>query len=92
MYTKGKNPLYVVTTLGIGASEAKKIYMDYLDLKGCYHLVEVLQQFNRGTIQNFSKAYMTNDNRIDKKNYLKQLKSVLIFQKSKKNIVVYPLN
>lgn len=70
----------------------KKIYMDYLDLKGCYHLVEVLQQFNRGTIQNFSKAYMTNDNRIDKKNYLKQLKSVLIFQKSKKNIVVYPLN
>ncbi len=74
MYTKGKNPLYVVTTLGIGASEAKKIYMDYLDLKGCYHLVEVLQQFNRQTIQNFSKAYMTNDNRIDEKKLFEAIK------------------
>lgn len=70
----------------------KKIYMDYLDLKGCYHLVEVLQQFNRQTIQNFSKAYMTNDNRIDEKKLFEAIKSVLIFQKSKKNIVVYPLN
>ena len=73
MYTKGKNPLYVATTLGIGASEAKKIYMDYLD-QGCYHLVEVLQQFNRQTIQNFSKAYMTNDNRIDEKKLFEAIK------------------
>jgi hypothetical protein len=73
LYTKGKNPLYVATTLGIGASEAKKIYMDYLD-QGCYHLVEVLQQFNRQTIQNFSKAYMTNDNRIDEKKLFEAIK------------------
>ena len=48
--------------------------MDYLDLKGCYHLVEVLQQFNRQTIQNFSKAYMTNDNRIDEKKLFEAIK------------------
>lgn len=52
----------------------KKIYMDYLDLKGCYHLVEVLQQFNRQTIQNFSRAYMTNDNRIDEKKLFEAIK------------------
>ena len=50
LYTKGKGPLHVATTLGIEASEALKLYTDYLDLKGCHHLVEVLQQFNRNTI------------------------------------------
>ena len=57
LYTKGKDPLHVATTLGIGASEALKLYTDYLDLKGYHHLVEVLQQFNRNTIRDFSKTY-----------------------------------
>ena len=67
LYTKGKSLLYVATTLGIEAPEARKIYMDYLDLKGCHHLVEVLQQFDRKTIRNFSNSYRTKDNKIDEK-------------------------
>src|SRR5688500_14042206 len=46
LYSKGKDPLHVATTLGIGAPEAKKLYIDYLDLKGYYHIAEVLQQFD----------------------------------------------
>jgi transcriptional regulator len=68
LFTKGKSPLHVATTLGIEAPEVRKLYTDYLDLKGCHRLVEVLQQFDRQTIRNFSKPYITNDNRIDKKN------------------------
>ena len=33
LFTKGKSLLYVATTLGIEAPEARKIYMDYLNLK-----------------------------------------------------------
>jgi hypothetical protein len=74
LYTKGKGPLHVATTLGIGASEARKLYTDYLDLKGYHHIVEVLQQFNRNTIRNFSKTYMTNDNRIDEQKIIEAIK------------------
>ena len=74
LFTKGKGPLHVATTLGIGAPEARKIYTDYLDLKGYHHLVEVLQQFNRQTIRDFSKTYMTNDNRIDEKKLIEAIK------------------
>ena len=74
MFTKGKGPLHVATTLGIGAPEARKLYTDYLDLKGYHHLVEVLQQFNRQTIRDFSKTYMTNDNRIDEKKLIEAIK------------------
>jgi len=74
LYSKGKDPLYVATTLGIVAQEAKKLYMDYLELKGCHHVVEVLQQFDRQTIRNFSKSYTTNDNRIDEKKLIEAIK------------------
>ena len=74
MYTKGKSLLYVATTLGIEAPEARKIYMDYLDLKGCHHLVEVLQQFDRKTIRNFSNSYMTKDNKIDEQKIIEAIK------------------
>ena len=74
LYTKGKGPLHVATTLGIEASEALKLYTDYLDLKGCHHLVEVLQQFNRNTIRNFSKSYMTKDNEIDEQKIIEAIK------------------
>ena len=74
LFTKGKSPLHVATTLGIGASEAKKLYMDYLDLKGCHRLVEVLQQFDKQTIRDFSKSYITNDNRIDEKKLIEAIK------------------
>ena len=74
MYTKGKDPLHVATTLGIGAPEARKLYTDYLDLKGCHHLVEILQQFDRNTIRNFSKTYMANDNRIDEQKIIEAIK------------------
>jgi hypothetical protein len=42
LYSKRKDPLHVATTLGIEAPEAKKLYMDYLELKGCHHVIEVL--------------------------------------------------
>jgi DNA-binding CsgD family transcriptional regulator len=74
LYTKGKSPLQVATILGIEACEARKLYTDYLDLKGCHHLVEVLQQFDRQTIRDFSKPYMTNDNRIDEKKLIEAIK------------------
>ena len=74
MYTKGKSLLYVATTLGIEAPEARKIYMDYLDLKGCHHLVEVLQQFDRKTIRNFSNSYVTKDNKIDEQKIIEAIK------------------
>ena len=74
MYSKGKDPLHVATTLGIGAPEAKKLYMDYLDLKGYHHIAEVLQQFDIQTIRNFSKSYTTNDNRIDEKKLIEAIK------------------
>jgi hypothetical protein len=74
LYTKGKDPLNVVTTLGIEAPEAKKLYMDYLELKGCHHIVEVLQQFDIQTIRDFSKSYTTNDNRIDEKKLTEAIK------------------
>jgi hypothetical protein len=74
LYSKRKDPLYVATTLGIVAQEAKKLYMDYLELKGCHHIVEVLQQFDRQTIRNFSKSYTTNDNRIDEKKLIEAIK------------------
>jgi hypothetical protein len=74
LYTKGKNPLQVATILGIEAREVRKLYTDYLDLKGCHHLVEVLQQFDRQTIRDFSKPYMTNDNRIDEKKLIEAIK------------------
>ena len=73
LYTKGNSPLHVATTLGIGAPEARKIYMDYLELKGCHHLVEVLQQFDRKTIRNFSKSYMTKDNEIDEQKIIEAI-------------------
>ena len=74
MFTKGNNPLHVATTLGIGAQEARKLYTDYLDLKGCHYLVEILQQFNRQTIRDFSKSYITNDNKIDEKKLIEAVK------------------
>jgi len=74
LYTKGKSPLQVATILGIEAREARKLYTDYLDLKGCHHLVEVLQQFDIQTIRDFSKPYMTNDNRIDEKKLIEAIK------------------
>src|SRR5215211_2815201 len=74
LYSKRKDPLYVATTLGIVAQEAKKLYMDYLELKGCHHVVEVLQQFDRQTIRNFSKSYIANDNRIDEKKLIEAIK------------------
>ena len=74
LFAQGKDPLHVVTTLGIGAPEAKKLYMDYLDLKGYHHIAEVLQQFDIQTIRNFSKSYMTDDNRIDKKKLIEAIK------------------
>ncbi len=75
LYSKGKDPLHVATTLGIGAPEAKKLYSDYLDLKGYYHIAEVLQQFDIQTIRNFSKSYMANDNnRIDEKKLIEASK------------------
>jgi RNA polymerase-interacting CarD/CdnL/TRCF family regulator len=74
LFTKGKGPLHVATRLGIEASEARKVYTDYLDLKGCHHLVEILQQFDRNTIRNFAKSYMTNDNRIDEQKIIEAIK------------------
>ena len=74
LFTKGKGPLHVATTLGIGAPEARKIYTDYLDLKGCHHLVEILQQFDRNTIRNFAKSYMTKDNEIDEQKIIEAIK------------------
>jgi hypothetical protein len=74
LYSKRKDPLHVATTLGIEAPEAKKLYMDYLELKGCHHVVEVLQQFDRQTIRNFSKSYTTNDNKIDEKKLIEAIK------------------
>ncbi|HEX2406219.1 MAG TPA: hypothetical protein VHJ38_03335 [Nitrososphaeraceae archaeon] len=74
LFTKGKNLLQVATTLGIEAPEARKIYMDYLDLKGYHHVGEVLQQFDIQTIRNFSKSYMANDNRIDKNKLIEAIK------------------
>lgn len=50
LFTKGKSPLHVATTLGIGAPEAKKLYTD------------------------FSKSYITNDNRIDEKKLIEAIK------------------
>lgn len=73
LFTKGKSPLHVAIKLGIEAPEAKKLYTDYLDLKGYHYLVEVLQQFNRKTIRNFSKPYITNDNRIDEKKLIEAI-------------------
>src|SRR5918995_161665 len=73
LFAKGKDLLYVATTLGIGAPEAKKLYIDYLDLKGYHHIAEVLQQFDRQTIRNFSKPYITNDNRIDEKKLIEAI-------------------
>jgi hypothetical protein len=74
LFTKGKNLLQVATTLGIEAPEARKIYMDYLDLKGYHHVGEVLQQFDIQTIRNFSKSYMGNDNRIDENKLIEAIK------------------
>ena len=74
LFTKGKSLLYVATTLGIEAPEARKIYMDYLDLKGYHHVGEVLQQFDIQTIRNFSKSYMGNDNIIDEKKLIEAIK------------------
>ncbi|HEY6659108.1 MAG TPA: hypothetical protein VIZ62_11330, partial [Nitrososphaeraceae archaeon] len=74
LFAQGKDPLHVVTTLGIGAPEAKKLYMDYLDLKGYHHIAEVLQQFDIQTIRNFSKSYMTDDNKIDEKKLIEAIK------------------
>jgi transcriptional regulator len=87
LFTKGKDPLHVATTLGIEAPEVRKLYTNYLDLKGCHHLVEVLQQFDRQTIRNFSKPYMTNDNRIDEKKLIEAIN-----MSRKKNIIIYHLN
>jgi hypothetical protein len=74
LFTKGKSLLHVATTLGIEAPEARKIYMDYLDLKGYHHVGEVLQQFDIQTIRNFSKSYMGNDNIIDEKKLIEAIK------------------
>ncbi|MGI9010422.1 MAG: hypothetical protein ACR2F1_04435 [Nitrososphaeraceae archaeon] len=74
LYTKGNGPLHVATTLGLGAPEAQKIYTDYLELKGCHHLVEVLKHFNKETIRNFSKSYMTKDNEIDEQKIIEAIK------------------
>ena len=57
LFTKGKDLLHVATTLGIEAQEVRKLYTDYLDLKGYHYIVKVLQQFERRTIRNFSKPY-----------------------------------
>ena len=73
LFTKGKDPLHVATTLGIGAQEVRKLYTDYLDLKGYHYLVKVLQQFDIHTIRNFSKPYITNDNRIDEKKLIEAI-------------------
>jgi hypothetical protein len=73
LFTKGKDLLQVATTLGIEASEARKIYTDYLDLKGYHHVGEVLQQFDIQTIRNFSKPYMANDNRIDENKLIESI-------------------
>src|ERR671912_1190820 len=83
LYSKGKDPLHVATTLGIEAPETKKLYMDYLDLKGCHHVVEVLQQFDIQTIRNFSKSYMGNDNRIDENKLIEAIKISAILPKIK---------
>lgn len=83
LFTKGKNLLQVATTLGIEAAEVRKIYMDYLDLKGCHHVVEVLQQFDIQTIRNFSKSYMGNDNRIDENKLIEAIKISAILPKIK---------
>ena len=74
LFAKGKDLLHVATTLGIGAPETKKLYLDYLDLKGYHHIAEVLQQFDIQTIKNFSKSYTTNDNRIDEKKLIEAIK------------------
>ena len=74
LFAKGKSLLYVATTLGIEASEARNIYMDYLDLKGYHQVGEVLQQFDIQTIRNFSKSYMENDNIIDEKKLIEAIK------------------
>jgi hypothetical protein len=73
LYTKGNSPLHVATTLGIAAPEALKIYTEYLDLNGYHHLVEILQQFNRKIIRNFSKSYMTKDNEIDEQKIIEAI-------------------
>ena len=73
LFTKGKDLLHVATTLGIEAQEVRKLYTDYLDLKGYYQLVKALQQFDRQTIRNFSKPYITNDNRIDEKKLIEAI-------------------
>ena len=74
LFAQGKDLLHVATTLGIVAPEAKKLYTDYLDLKGYHHIAEVLQQFNIQTIRNFSASYTTNDNRIDEKKLIEAIK------------------
>ena len=74
LFTKGKDLLQVATTLGIEAPEARKIYTDYLDLKGYHHVGEVLQQFDIHTIRNFSKSYMGNDNIIDENKLIESIK------------------
>ena len=74
LFTKGKDLLQVATTLGIEAPEARKIYTDYLDLKGYHHVGEVLQQFDIQTIRNFSKSYMANNNRIDENKLIESIK------------------
>ena len=73
LFTKGKDLLHVATTLGIEAQEVRKLYTDYLDLKGYYHLVKALQQFDRQTIRNFSKPYITNDNKIGEKKLIEAI-------------------
>ena len=47
--------------------------MDYLDLKGYHNIADLLQQFDRQTIRNFSKSYTTNDNRIDEKKLMEAI-------------------
>ena len=90
LYTKGKSLLYVATTLGIEAPEARKIYMDYLDLKGYHHVGEVLQQFDIQTIRTFSKSYMGNDNIIDEKKLIEAIKISVSLPKIKQeyNIIL----
>ena len=91
LYTKGKSLLYVATTLGIEAPEARKIYMDYLDLKGYHHVGEVLQQFDIQTIRNFSKSYMGNDNIIDEKKLIEAIKISASLPKIKQEYnIIYP--
>ena len=83
------SPLHVATTLGIGAPEARKIYTDYLDLKGCHHLVEVLQQFDRKTIRNFSNSYMTKDNKIDEQKIIEAINISTESSKNQRRILYY---